>query len=93
MPAEPARQTAPRERRVPTPPRRRPATADRLLRTAELVVGDLAPTLRDALVRVLLFAVVLVVLGIALGAGVAVLGAAVGFVMFLLGRRRAGSAG
>lgn len=70
----------------------RPASRDRVLRVAERVVGDWAPTLREALVRVLVFAVVLVVLGIALGAEVAVAGAAVGFVMFLVGRRRTDSA-
>jgi hypothetical protein len=88
--ARPEPSTAPQVRRVPVPPRA--ALKDRLLRVAELAVGDWAPTLREALLRVLLFAVVLVALGIAFGAGVAVAGAAVGFVMFLVGRRRAGSA-
>lgn len=69
----------------------RPAHRDRVLRVAERVVGDWAPTLREALVRVLVFAVVLAVLGVAFGAGVAAAGAAVGIVMFLIGRRRAGS--
>jgi hypothetical protein len=64
---------------------------DRVLRVAERVVGDWAPTLREALVRVLLFVVVLVALGVAFGAEVAAAGAVVGFVMFLIGRRRAGS--
>jgi hypothetical protein len=71
----------------------RATTKDRLLRVAELVVGDWAPTLREAALRVLLFSVVLVVLGIAFGSEVAVLGAVVGFVMFLVGRRRADSGG
>jgi hypothetical protein len=62
------------------------AMRDRLLRVAELVVGDLAPTLRVAMLRVLLFVVVLVVLGIALGGVVALLGAALGFAMFLAAR-------
>lgn len=66
----------------------RPVTRDRFLRLAERVVGDWAPTLREALVRVLVFAVVLVALGVALGAEVAAAGAAVGVVMFLVGRRR-----
>ncbi|MBB4904511.1 hypothetical protein [Actinophytocola algeriensis] len=69
----------------------RPALRDRVLRVAERVVGDWAPTLREALVRVLVFAVVLAVLGVAFGVEVAAAGAAVGFVMFLIGRRRAGS--
>jgi hypothetical protein len=66
-----------------TPPR------DRWLRVAELVVGDWAPTLREALVRVLVFVVVLAALAVTLGGETAVLGAVVGFVMFLVGRRRA----
>lgn len=65
--------------------------ADRLLRVAERVVGDWAPTLREAFMRVLVFAVLVVCLGVALGGEMAVLGAVVGFVMFLVGRRRAGS--
>lgn len=70
----------------------RPAVLrDRVLRLAELVVGDWAPTLREALVRVLVFAAVLAALGIAFGAEVAAVGAVVGVVMFLVGRRRAGS--
>jgi hypothetical protein len=82
-------QPAKRERRRMPAPRR--ATAkDRLLRVVELVVGDWAPTLREAALRVLLFTVVLVVLGIAFGGGVALLGGLVGFLMFLVGRRRAG---
>lgn len=69
----------------------RPVARDRVLRVAERVVGDWAPTLREALVRVLVFAIVLAALGITLGAEVAAAGATVGFVMFLIGRRRAGS--
>jgi hypothetical protein len=67
--------------------------ADRVLRVAELVVGDWAPTLREALVRVLVYGILVACLGIVLGAEVAVLAATVGFVMFLVGRRRAGSTG
>jgi hypothetical protein len=69
----------------------RPALRDRVLRVAERAVGDWAPTLREALVRVVVFAVVLMVLGVVLGAEVAVAGAAVGLLMFLIGRRRSGS--
>jgi hypothetical protein len=69
----------------------RPVPRDRVLRVAERVVGDWAPTLRDALVRVLVFAVLLVALGVALGVEVAAAGAVVGFVMFLIRRRRADS--
>ncbi|MGB3437544.1 MAG: hypothetical protein WBA97_02225 [Actinophytocola sp.] len=82
--------TAPASRR-PATHALRPATRDRVLRVAERVVGDWAPTLREALVRVVVFAVVLVALALTLGAEVAAAGAAVGFVMFLVGRRRAGS--
>jgi hypothetical protein len=79
--------TAPRqETHMAAPPRR--TARDGLLRVAELVVADWAPTLREAALRALLFAVVLIVLGIAFGGGVALLGVIVGFVMFLVGRRR-----
>jgi hypothetical protein len=88
--AEPAPPESPAPRR-PASHALRPALRDRVLRTAERVVGDWAPTLREAMVRVLVFAVVLAALGVALGAEVAAAGAAVGFVMFLIGRRRAGS--
>jgi hypothetical protein len=87
VPEEPERQAARQERRVPVPQRQ--VMKDRLLRTAELVVGDLAPTLRVALLRVLLFVMALVVLGIALGPVVALLGGALGFAIFL-GARLAG---
>lgn len=87
-PSEAQPEPASQDVSVPSPPR--PAFKDRLLRVAELVVGDWAPTLREAFLRVLLFAVVVVALGVALGAWVTVLGAFVGFVMFLFGRRRAG---
>lgn len=70
----------------------RPAARDRFLRVVERLVGDWAPTLREALVRVLVFAVILAVLAIALGVEVAAMGAAVGVVMFLVGRRRTDSA-
>ncbi|HEX6351657.1 hypothetical protein [Actinophytocola sp.] len=76
----------PDDRQVRSAPVPQAAMRDRLLRMAELVVGDLAPTLRVALLRVLLFVVVLVVLGIALGVMVALLGAALGFAMFLAAR-------
>lgn len=66
---------------------------DRVLRVAERVVGDWAPTLREALVRVLVYAVLVVCLGVVLGPEVAVLAATVGFVMFLVGRSRTGSIG
>jgi hypothetical protein len=88
--AEPEPTTTPAPHR-PVKHTLRPATLDRFLRVAERVVGDWAPTLREALVRVLVFAVVLVVLGLALGVEVAVAGAVVGLVMFLVGRRRTGS--
>ncbi|WP_133903371.1 hypothetical protein [Actinophytocola oryzae] len=91
MPEEPAQPSIPPARRETTPPRT--TLRDRVLRVAEQVVGDTAPTLRAAAVRVVLFTLVLIAVGIALGAGVALVGAAVGFLMFLAGRRRAGSAG
>lgn len=90
-PEEQKRSAAPQERLASTPPRT--TSKDRLLRVAERVVADWAPTLREAALRILLFAVVLIVLGIAFGGGVALLGVVVGFLMFLVGRRRrAGSA-
>ncbi len=94
MPAENQPEQVPGPRPLPVvhSPRRGAVQRDRVLRVAELVVGDWAPTLRAALVRVLVFVMVLVVLGLALGAQVALAGAAVGLVMFLVGRRRAGSA-
>jgi len=64
---------------------------DRWLRVAELVVGDWAPTLREALLRVVLFAIVLVALGVLLGAGISLLGAVIGVLMFLVGRRKTDS--
>jgi hypothetical protein len=84
---EPVPATSPAPRR-PAKHALRPATLDRFLRLAERVVGDWAPTLHEALVRVLVFVVVLAALGVAFGAEVAAVGAAVGFVMFLVGRRR-----
>lgn len=66
---------------------------DRLLRTAEQVVGDWAPTLRAAALRVVLFLLALGAVGIAFGIRFVLLGVAVGFVMFVVGRRRAGAAG
>jgi hypothetical protein len=88
--AQPEPATAPHVHRAPP---RRMVLKDRLLRLAELVVGDWAPTLREALLRVLLFAVVLVAVGIAFGPATAVLGAVAGFLMFLVSRSRAGAAG
>lgn len=89
VPEEPAQPhaTAPRE----PAPARRATMKDRLLRVAELVVGDWAPTLREAALRVVLFTLVLIAVGVAFGVGVALLGAALGFLMFLAGRSRAGS--
>ena len=89
--SEPEPSTIPAPRR-PVHHALRPAARDRALRVMERVVGDWAPTLRDALVRVLVFAVALAVLGIALGVELAAVGAAVGVVMFLVGRRRTDSA-
>jgi len=89
-PEEPARQTAP-QRRAPSPAR--VTMKDRLLRAAELVVGDWAPTLRAAALRVVLYTLVLIAVGIAFGVPFVLLGVAVGFVMFVVGRRRAGTTG
>jgi hypothetical protein len=75
------------------PTHARATTRDRVLRAAELVVGDWAPTLREAALRVVLFMLVLIAVGIAFSVGIALLGVVVGFVMFLVGRRRAGAAG
>jgi ABC-type sugar transport system permease subunit len=61
---------------------------DRWLRAAELAVGDWAPTLREALLRTVLFTIVLVALGMVVGAGIALLGAVIGVLMFLVGRRK-----
>jgi len=66
---------------------------DSLLRVAERMVGGWAPTLRAAALRVVLFTLVLIAVGIAFGGGIALLGAALGVVMFLVGRHRAGAAG
>lgn len=90
-PEESVRSSEPRERRTPVPVRG--SVTDRLLRVAELVVGDWAPTLRAAGLRVALFAAVLLAVGIAFGPAIVVLGLVVGFLMFLVGRRRAGAAG
>jgi hypothetical protein len=89
--SQPDPATVSQTRRVPAMPRL--SLKDRLLRVAELAVGDWAPTLREALLRVLVFAVVLVAVGIAFGPAIAVLGAVVGFLMFLVSRSRAGAAG
>ncbi len=89
--AEPAELAEPTEQ-VPAP--RAPSDAplpvrrDRWLRVAELVVGDWAPTLREALLRVVLFVLVLVALGVLFGAGISLLGAVIGALMFLVGRRK-----
>ena len=84
VPEEPAQSTNPT-----TPSGLAPArdtARDRLLRVAELVVGDWAPTLREAGLRVVLFTFVLIAVGIAFGAGVALLGGVIGFLTFLVGR-------
>lgn len=91
VPEAPVRHIVPRQRRAPTPARA--TTKDRILRVAELVVGDWAPTLREAALRAVLFTLVLIAVGIAFGLGIALLGAAAGLVVFLLGRRRTGSTG
>jgi hypothetical protein len=64
----------------------RASAKDRLLRAAERLVGDWAPTLRMAALRVVLFTVVLIVIGVAFGPEFAVLGAVIGFLTFLVGR-------
>ncbi|MFL6126044.1 hypothetical protein [Actinophytocola sp.] len=76
--------TGPPARQDATPPRA--SARDRLLRLAELVVGDWAPTLREAGLRVVLFTFVLIAVGVAFGPGVGLLGAVVGFLTFLVGR-------
>ena len=84
VPEEPAQPTTPPTSHAATPAR---ATAkDRLLRVAELVVGDWAPTLREAALRVILFTLVLIAVGIAFGGGVALLGALAGVLTFIVGR-------
>lgn len=88
---QPEPETASQDRREQAP--QRAAFTDRLLRVAELVVGDWAPTLHEAFLRMVLFVVVVGALGVVLGAWVTVVGAFVGFVMFLVGRRRAGAGG
>src|SRR6266536_2405157 len=90
-PEEPARHTVPRQRHVPDPARS--TMKDSLLRVAERMVGGWAPTLRAAALRVVLFTLVLIAVGIAFGGGIALLGVALGVVMFLVGRHRAGAAG
>jgi hypothetical protein len=89
-PAEPAAPAIPLARRVPSPARR--PIRDRLLSVAELVVGDWAPTLHDAALRVALFTLVLIVVGVAFGVEFAVLGLVFGVLVFVFGRRRAGPA-
>jgi hypothetical protein len=89
-PEQQERPAARQEQYASTPPHR--TAKDGLLRVAELVVADWAPTLREAALRIVLFAVVLTVLGIAFGGGIALLGVVLGFVMFLVGRRREPSA-
>jgi len=83
-PDEPVQPTTQPARHAAAPARA--SVRDRLLRLAELVVGDWAPTLREAALRVVLFTLVLIVVGIAFGVGVALLGALVGFLTFLVGR-------
>src|SRR5690348_15085339 len=61
-PDEPAQPVVPPARQFATPAG---ATAnDRLLRVAEQVVGDWAPTLREAALRVVLFTLVLIAVGV-----------------------------
>jgi hypothetical protein len=91
VPEETLRPSEPSDDRVATPADS--STKDRVLLVAEQVVGDWAPTLRDALVRVLVFVAVLLAVGIAFGVGVAVVFALIGVVMFLAGRCGAGTAG
>jgi hypothetical protein len=84
VPEEPAQPMIPAAPQGFAPTR---ATArDRLLRVAELVVGDWAPTLREAALRVVLFTLVLIAVGVAFGPSVALLGAVIGFLTFLVGR-------
>jgi preprotein translocase subunit SecF len=64
----------------------RASLKDRLLRAAERLVGDWAPTLRAAAFRVVLFLLVLIVIGVAFGFEFAALGAVIGFLTFLVGR-------
>jgi hypothetical protein len=64
----------------------RSSVKDQLLRVAERVVGDWAPTLREAALRVILFTLVLIVIGVAFGSEFALLGAVIGFLTFLVGR-------
>jgi hypothetical protein len=90
-PEEPPRPAVPRQGREQVPARA--TLKDRLLRAAELVVGDFAPTLRVAAQRVVLFILALIAVGIVFGIPFVLLGVAVGFVMFIVGRRHAGAAG
>lgn len=84
MPQESEQPTTSPTRHAATPARA--SARDRLLRVAELVVGDWAPTLREAALRVVLFTLVLITIGVAFGVGIALLGALVGFLTFLVGR-------
>jgi hypothetical protein len=64
----------------------RVSAKDRLLRVAERLVGDWAPTLRVAALRVVLFMLLLVAIGVAFGPELTALGAVIGFLTFLVGR-------
>jgi hypothetical protein len=83
VPEEPAQPAIPPARQFATPGT---TVNDRLLRVAEHVVGDWAPTLREAALRVILFTLVLIAVGIAFGPGIALLGVVVGALTFLVGR-------
>jgi len=84
VPEEPVQPTIPRARHASASARS--SVKDQLLRVAERVVGDWAPTLREAALRVILFTVVLIVIGVAFGPEFALLGAVIGFLTFLVGR-------
>jgi hypothetical protein len=84
VPEKPAQPTIPPARHSSASARS--SAKDRLLRVAERVVGDWAPTLREAALRVILFTLVLIVIGVAFGPEFALLGAVIGFLTFLVGR-------
>ncbi|WP_460404790.1 hypothetical protein [Actinophytocola sediminis] len=65
-----------------------PISRDDWLRLAERAVGDWAATLRNALLLLLVFAVMVTLIGIAFGVESAAATTAVGLLVFLFGRRR-----
>lgn len=77
---------------VPEPRAAGLTSRDGWLRLAERVVGDWTATLRAALLLVLVFAGMVVSLGVAFGPGSALAASSVGLLVFLAGRRRGGSA-